>query len=132
MTITDPIADMLTRLRNAAMIKEEIVDIPASNLKIAIMKKLLDEGFIHKYEVLTKGNKKNIRVALKYDKSKKSVISFLGRRSKPGRRVYTKSTKVPRVLGGFGCAILSTNQGILTDREARKMKVGGEVLCYIW
>ena len=132
MSITDPIADMLTRIRNAARVRDELVDIPSSRLKEEIAKKLHEEGFITRFEVLVKGSKKILRITLKYDKTKKSVISNLKRISTPGRRVYIPAAKVTRVLRGFGMAILSTNKGILTDREAKKIKVGGEVLCHVW
>ncbi len=133
MTMSDPIADMLTRIRNANTAKHDTVDIPASRIKIAIAGILLDEGYIVKYDIIEENNFKTIRVTLKYgaDKNEK-VISGIKRISKPGLRVYAGKDKIPYVLGGLGIAILSTNQGIITDRQARKMKVGGEVLAFVW
>jgi small subunit ribosomal protein S8 len=132
MAFNDPISDMLTRIRNAAKVRKEAVDIPASKLKEQVAAKLLDEGFIENTETIVKGSKKIIRIKLKYDKKKNNLISHLRRISKPGRRVYVSSAKIPRVLRGFGMAIISTSKGIMTDAEARQKKVGGEVLCYIW
>ena len=132
-TTSDPIADMLTRIRNANTAKHDTVDVPASKMKIAIAGILLDEGYISKYDIIEDGNFKTIRITLKYgaDKNEK-VISGLKRISKPGLRVYASSEELPRVLGGLGTAIISTNQGVITDKEARKLKIGGEVLCFIW
>ena len=133
MTMSDPIADMLTRIRNANTAKHDTVDVPASKMKIAIADILLNEGYITKYDIVEDGNFKTIRITLKYgaDKNEK-VISGLKRISKPGLRVYANSEELPRVLGGLGTAIISTNQGVITDKEARKLKIGGEVLCFIW
>ncbi len=131
--ITDPIADMLTRIRNANMAKHDTVDIPSSKMKDAIAKILLDEGFIKGYELKEEGVKKTLHVTLKYgaDKNEK-VIHGLSRISKPGLRVYAGAEDMPKVLGGLGIAIVSTNEGILTDKEARAKNVGGEVLAYVW
>ncbi len=133
MTMSDPIADMLTRIRNANTAKHDTVDIPASKMKLAIAGILLDEGYITKYEIIEDGNFKTIRVTLKYgsDKSEK-IITGLKRISKPGLRVYANKDQMPRVLGGLGIAIVSTNKGVVTDKEARKLNVGGEVLAFVW
>ena len=132
MRLTDPIADMLTRIRNAINAKHEEVIIPASNEKLSITKILLDEGYIRGYEEKTEGNHKNILVSLKYDETGDSVIQGLKRISKPGLRIYAQKDKLPRVISGLGIAIISTNKGIVTDKEARKLGVGGEVLAYVW
>lgn len=133
MTMSDPIADMLTRIRNANTAKHDTVSIPASKMKIAIADILLGEGYIAKYDVTEDGAFKSINITLKYgaDKNEK-VISGLKRISKPGLRVYASSNDLPRVLGGLGTAIISTNEGVITDKEARNKNVGGEVLCFIW
>ncbi|HIX99236.1 30S ribosomal protein S8 [Faecalicatena contorta] len=133
MTMSDPIADMLTRIRNANTAKHDTVDIPASKMKVAIADILYNEGYITKYEIVEDGAFKTIRVTLKYgaDKNEK-VISGLKRISKPGLRVYASSEELPKVLGGLGTAIISTNQGVITDKEARKLGVGGEVLAFVW
>ena len=133
MMTSDPIADMLTRIRNANTAKHDTVDIPASKIKVAIAGILLDEGYIKSYELVENGNFNDIRVTLKYgaDKNEK-IISGLQRISKPGLRVYAGKDEIPSVLGGLGIAILSTNQGIVTDKEARKLQVGGEVLAFVW
>ena len=133
MTMSDPIADMLTRIRNANIRKHDTVDVPASKMKIAIANILLDEGYIKKYDLVEEGNFQTIRIELKYgaDKNEK-IITGLKRISKPGLRVYASKEELPKVLGGLGVAIISTNQGVITDREARKLQVGGEVLAYIW
>ena len=133
MTMSDPIADMLTRIRNANTAKHDTVDIPASKMKIAIADILEKEGYITKYVMVEDGNFKTIRVTLKYgaDKNEK-IITGLKRISKPGLRVYAGKDDIPKVLGGLGIAILSTNQGIVTDKEARKLQVGGEVLAFVW
>ena len=133
MTMSDPIADMLTRIRNANTAKHDTVDIPASKMKLSIAEILLNEGYIEKYDVVEDGAFKTIRVTLKYgvDKNDK-VITGLKRISKPGLRVYASCEELPKVLGGLGTAIISTNQGVITDKEARKMGVGGEVLCFVW
>ena len=131
--MTDPIADMLTRIRNANTAKHDTVDVPSSKMKLAIADILVKEGYIAKYDLVDDGNFKNIRITLKYgsDKNEK-IISGLKRISKPGLRVYAGKDELPRVLGGLGIAIISTNQGVLTDKEARKLHVGGEVLAFIW
>jgi small subunit ribosomal protein S8 len=130
--MTDPIADMLTRIRNGNNAKHDSVDIPASNIKKQLAQILLDEGFIKGYDVIDDGKQGIIRVDLKYGKHNEKVISGIKRISKPGLRVYVKSDEVPRVLGGLGIAILSTSSGIMTDKVARKEGVGGEVICYVW
>ena len=133
MTMSDPIADMLTRIRNANTAKHDTVDVPASKMKIAIAEILLREGYIKKFDILEDGNFKTIRIELKYgaDKNEK-VLTGIKRISKPGLRVYTGAEDMPKVLGGLGIAIVSTNQGIITDKEARKLNVGGEVLAFVW
>ena len=133
MMTSDPIADMLTRIRNANTAKHDTVDIPASKIKVAIAGILLDEGYITKYDIIEDDNFKTIRITLKYgaDKNEK-IITGLKRISKPGLRVYAKSEELPRVLNGLGIAIISTSKGIMTDKEARKENIGGEVLAYIW
>ena len=133
MTMSDPIADMLTRIRNANTAKHDTVDVPASKMKLAIADILLKEGYIAKYDVLEDGAFKTIRITLKYgaDKNEK-IITGLKRISKPGLRIYAGSQEIPRVLGGLGIAIRSTNQGVITDKEARKLHVGGEVLAFVW
>ena len=133
MTMSDPIADMLTRIRNANTAKHDTVDVPASKMKIAIADILVDEGYIAKYEIVDNGNFKDIRVTLKYGSNKnEKIISGIKRISKPGLRIYAGKDEIPYVLGGLGIAILSTNKGIVTDKEARKLQVGGEVLAYVW
>ena len=133
MMTSDPIADMLTRIRNANTAKHDKVDIPASKIKVAIADILVDEGYISKYDIVEDGNFKSIRVTLKYgaDKNEK-IITGIKRISKPGLRVYAGKDEIPTVLGGLGIAILSTNKGIVTDKEARKLQVGGEVLAFVW
>lgn len=133
MTMSDPIADMLTRIRNANTAKHDTVDVPASKMKLAIANILVDEGYIAKYDLVEDGAFKTIHITLKYgaDKNEK-VISGLKRISKPGLRVYANTEDIPKVLGGFGTAIISTNKGVVTDKEARKLGVGGEVLCFVW
>ncbi|MCK9445149.1 MAG: 30S ribosomal protein S8 [Tissierellaceae bacterium] len=130
--MTDPIADMLTRIRNGNNAKHDSVDIPASNIKKEIAQILLDEGYIKGYDVIEDGKQGIIRVDLKYGSYSEKVLSGIKRISKPGLRVYVKSSEVPRVLGGLGIAILSTSHGIMTDKVARKEGVGGEVICYVW
>ncbi len=133
MTMSDPIADMLTRIRNANTAKHDTVDVPSSKMKIAIADILVNEGYIEKYDLVEDGNFKTIRIVLKYGKDKnEKVISGLKRISKPGLRVYANSAEMPKVLGGLGTAIVSTNKGVITDKEARKLGVGGEVLCFVW
>lgn len=133
MTMSDPIADMLTRIRNANTAKHDTVDVPASKMKIAIAEILLKEGYIKNFEIEEVGNFKNIHITLKYAKNKSiKVITGLKRISKPGLRVYADTEDLPRVLGGLGIAIISTNKGVITDKEARKLNVGGEVLAFVW
>ncbi len=133
MTMSDPIADMLTRIRNANTAKHDVVDVPASKMKIAIAEILLKEGYIKAYDVEEVGSFKTIHITLKYGKDKnEKVISGLKRISKPGLRVYANAEELPKVLGGLGIAIISTNKGVLTDKEARKENVGGEVLAFVW
>jgi small subunit ribosomal protein S8 len=133
MMTNDPIADMLTRIRNANTAKHDTVDVPASKIKLAIADILLEEGYIAKYDIVEDGNFKTIRITLKYgaDKNEK-IISGLKRISKPGLRVYASKENLPKVLGGLGIAIISTNKGIVTDKVARQLNVGGEVLAFIW
>ena len=133
MTMSDPIADMLTRIRNANAAKHDTVDVPASKMKLAIAKILLDEGYIAKYDIIEDGSFKTIHITLKYgaDKNEK-IISGIKRISKPGLRVYANKEELPQVLGGLGVAIISTNHGVITDKEARKLNVGGEVLAFVW
>ena len=131
--MTDPIADMLTRIRNANTSKHDTVDVPASKMKLAIADILVKEGYVAKYDLVEDGTAKNIRITLKYGKDKnEKIISGLKRISKPGLRVYAGKDELPRVLGGLGIAIISTHQGVMTDKEARKLNVGGEVLAFIW
>jgi len=133
MTMSDPIADMLTRIRNANTAKHDTVDVPASKMKIAIAEILLKEGYIKNYELVEAGSFKNIHITLKYGKDKNDkIITGLKRISKPGLRVYANAAELPKVLGGLGIAIVSTNKGILTDKEARKNNVGGEVIAFVW
>ncbi|HCC68459.1 MAG TPA: 30S ribosomal protein S8 [Nitrospiraceae bacterium] len=130
--VTDPIADMLTRIRNANMIKAEKVDIPASKLKLEIIKVLKEEGLIKGYKILKDKKQGILRISLKYTPVEGRVISGLKRISKPSRRVYVNNEKIPKVMGGIGIAILSTSKGILSDRACRREGVGGEVLCFVW
>ena len=132
MQITDAIADMLTRIRNANSAKHETVDIPSSNLKKAIANILLEEGYIKSYEFIEDGKQGIIRIALKYAGNKQNVITGIKKISKPGLRVYTGKDEIPKVLGGLGIAILSTSKGIMTDKKARTEGVGGEVLAFVW
>lgn len=133
MTMSDPIADMLTRIRNANTAKHDTVDIPASKMKIAIADILVREGYIKKYEIEEVENFKTIHVTLKYGKDKTiKIITGLKRISKPGLRVYASKENIPKVLGGLGVAVISTNKGVITDKEAREQNVGGEVLAFIW
>ena len=133
MTMSDPIADMLTRIRNANTAKHDTVDVPASKMKLAIADILVREGYIKKYDIVEDGSFQTIRIALKYGKDKNErIISGIKKISKPGLRVYANSADVPKVFGGLGTAIISTNHGVITDKEARKLGVGGEVLCYVW
>ena len=132
MVMTDPIADMLTRIRNANHAKHEFVDIPASKIKKEIANILLEEGYIKGFDVIDDDKQGIIRVELKYQQNKERVITGIKRISKPGLRVYVGKEDTPRVLGGLGIAILSTSQGIVTDKKARTQGVGGEVICYVW
>ena len=133
MTISDPIADMLTRIRNANTAKHDTVDVPMSKMKVAIADILFKEGYIKNYELVDAGAFKNIHITLKYGQDKNDkVLTGLKRISKPGLRVYANAEDLPKVLGGLGTAIISTNKGIITDKEARKNNVGGEVLCFVW
>ena len=133
MTMSDPIADMLTRIRNANTAKHDTVDVPSSKMKLSIAKILLDEGYIEKYELVDDGNFKNIHITLKYSAGKSErVLTDIKRISNPALRVYAGKDELPRVLGGLGVAIISTNQGVITDKEARKLNVGGEVLAFVW
>ena len=133
MTMSDPIADMLTRIRNANMRKHDTVDVPASKMKNAIAEILYNEGYIEKYELVDNGNFKDIRITLKYSQDKSvKIITGLKKISKPGLRVYAGKDNMPKVLGGLGIAIVSTNEGIMTDKEARRKGIGGEVLCFVW
>ena len=133
MSMSDPIADMLTRIRNANTAKHDTVDVPASKMKLAIADILVKEGYIAKYTIVEEGNFNTIRITLKYgaDKNEK-VINGLKRISKPGLRIYASAADMPKVLGGLGVAIVSTNQGVITDKEARALNVGGEVLAFVW
>ena len=133
MTMSDPIADMLTRIRNANTAKHDTVDVPSSKMKLAIADILVKEGFIKKYDVVEDGNFKTIRITLKYGKDKnEKIISGIKRISKPGLRIYANKEDMPKVLGGLGVAIISTNQGGITDKQARELGVGGEVLAFVW
>lgn len=132
MMINDPIADMLTRIRNANTVRHTSVDVPASNVKKRLAEILLNEGFIKSFNVIDDDKQGLIRIELKYGEQKERVISGLKRISKPGLRVYAKKNELPKVLGGLGVAIISTSNGIITDKEARKLNVGGEVVCYVW
>ena len=133
MTMSDPIADMLTRIRNANTAKHDTVDVPASKMKLAIADILLEEGYIKKYDIIEEGSFKTIHITLKYgaDKNEK-IISGIKRISKPGLRSYVGKDDLPKVLGGLGIAIISTNQGVITDKKARELQVGGEVLAFVW
>ena len=132
MTMTDPIADILTRIRNANTVKHETVDVPASNIKKEIVRILLEEGFVRGYDVIEDEKQGIIRIQLKYGQAGEKVIQGIKRISKPGMRVYTNAHEIPKVLNGLGIAIISTSKGILTDKQARKENVGGEVICYVW
>lgn len=130
--MTDPIADMLTRIRNSNNAKHDSVDVPASNIKKEVAKILLDEGFIKGFDVIEDAKQGIIRIDLKYGKNSEKVISGIKRISKPGLKVYVKNNEIPRVLGGLGIAVLSTSKGMMTDKQARSENVGGEVICYVW
>jgi small subunit ribosomal protein S8 len=132
MPVTDPLADMLTRIRNANMAKHGKVDVPASKMKISLAKILKDEGYVKNYKLIKDRKHGILRIYLKYDGSNQSVITGLKRLSKPGRRVYVDTREIPSVLNGLGVSVLSTSRGVISDREARKLNVGGELLCSIW
>ena len=132
MTMTDPIADMLTRIRNANTVGHETVEIPASKMKKAIAEILKEEGYIADYEVIEDDKQGMIKVTMKYGAKKERVINGIKKISKPGLKVYAKADEVPRVLGGLGIAIISTSHGVVSDKEARRLGVGGEVICYVW
>ena len=133
MTTNDPIADMLTRIRNANTAKHDTVDVPVSKMKLAIADILVDEGYVEKYDLVDNGNFKDIRITLKYGKDKNDkIIAGLKRISKPGLRVYASREELPKVLGGLGIAIISTTTGVMTDKKARELNVGGEVLAFVW
>lgn len=132
MSMTDPIADMLTRIRNANMVSHPSVEMPSSKLKVQLAKLLKEEGFITDYNVKENGKFKVLEITLKYDAKNKPIITKLERISKPGLRNYSKAKNLPKVLGGMGIAIVSTSEGLLTDRKARKENIGGEVLCYVY
>lgn len=132
MSMTDPIADMLTRIRNANMVGHESVDVPASKMKKSIAEILLKEGYIKGYDVIEDNKQGIIRIQMKYGQNKEKVITGIKKISKPGLKVYAKRNEIPKVLGGLGVAIISTSKGVITDKEARKENVGGEVICYVW
>lgn len=132
MSMMDPLGDMYTRIRNASRVGKETVDIPASNLKKEIAKVLKAEGFIDNFKTLDSDHKQIIRIKLRYGEKKAKVITNIKQISRPGLRIYVNADKIPRVLGGFGVAIITTSKGMLTDRQCREQRVGGEVLCYIW
>jgi small subunit ribosomal protein S8 len=131
-TVTDPVADMLARIRNASMAEHEKVDIPASKMKVRIAELLKEEGFVKNFRVIEDRRQGILRIYLKYGPGQERVITGLRRVSKPGRRLYVGVEKIPSVLGGMGVAILSTPRGVMTDRESRRQRVGGEVVCYVW
>lgn len=132
MVMTDPIADLLTRIRNANIVKHEIVEVPSSNIKKAITNIMLQEGYIKSVEEYNDGSVPMLRLAMKYGANKERVITGLKRISKPGLRVYCRKEEIPKVLNGLGVAVISTSKGIVTDKDARNLGLGGEVLCYIW
>ncbi|MCJ7823220.1 MAG: 30S ribosomal protein S8 [Armatimonadetes bacterium] len=132
MPVTDPIADMLTRIRNANMTRKDHVLIPASKLKLEVAKVLKAQGYIQKYDLIDDKRQGQLRVHLRYARERDRVITGLRRISRPGMRVYVNSKQIPRVLGGLGIAVLSTSDGVVTDREARRRRIGGEILCYVW
>ena len=132
MQITDPIADMLTRIRNAGAARHETVDVPASKMKTSIAQILLDEGYIKSFEIVDNGNQGIIRITLKYGANRQKAITGIKRVSKPGLRVYAGAQELPRVLRGLGIAIVSTSRGVMTDKKARELNVGGEVLAFVW
>ncbi|NPB09276.1 MAG: 30S ribosomal protein S8 [Thermodesulfobacteria bacterium] len=130
--MTDPIADMLARIRNASLVRHKTVEIPASKMKLAIAKILKEEGYIDDYRFIQEGPQGKIEIVLRYDENKRPVIAGMRKVSKPGRRVYVKKDELPKVMGGYGIAIISTSQGIMTDHEARRRGIGGEVICEVW
>lgn len=132
MVMTDPIADLLTRIRNANVVRHQVVEIPSSNIKKAIANIMVEEGYIKEIEEYTDGSVPMLRLSMKYGQNKERVITGLRRISKPGLRVYCKKEEIPKVLNGLGVAVISTSKGIVTDKEARKLGLGGEVICYIW
>ena len=132
MTMTDPIADMLTRIRNANTVGHETVEIPASKMKKSIAEILKEEGYIEDFDIIDDNKQGIIKITMKYGANKEKVITGIKKISKPGLKVYAKANDVPRVLGGLGIAIISTSKGVVSDKEARKMGVGGEVICYVW
>lgn len=132
MTMTDPVADMLTRIRNANVAHHDTVDVPCSKMKKSIAEILLAEGYIKNFEIIENGPQATIHIEMKYGAGKEKVISGIKKISKPGLKVYAKKDEVPKVLGGLGVAIISTSNGIISDKEARKLGVGGEVICYVW
>lgn len=132
MVMTDPVADLLTRIRNGNMVMHETVEVPGSKIKLSIARLMQEEGYIKDYEFVEDGKQGIIRIYLKYGPNKKKVITGIKRISKPGLRVYVKKDEIPRVLGGLGTAVISTSKGLMTDKSARKQGLGGEVICYIW
>ncbi len=132
MSMSDPLADMLTRIRNAGMVRYETVDVPMSNLKVGVAKVLREEGYINDYKIIEDNKQGTLRIALKYGPNDERVISGIRRVSKPGLRQYVKADDIPKVLSGLGISILSTSKGIITDREARRLRIGGEILCEAW
>ena len=132
MSMSDPLADLLTRIRNAGMVRHESVDVPMSNLKVGVVKVLRAEGYINDYQIIEDNKQGTLRIALKYGPNNERVISGIRRISKPGLRKYVKADDIPKVLSGLGISILSTSKGVITDREARRLRVGGEILCEAW
>ena len=132
MSMSDPLADMLTRIRNAGMVRYETVDVPMSNLKVGVAKVLREEGYINDYQIIEDNKQGTLRIALKYGPNDERVISGIRRVSKPGLRQYVKADDIPKVMSGLGISILSTSKGILADREARRLRIGGEILCEAW
>ena len=132
MSMSDPLADMLTRIRNAVMVRYDTVDVPMSNLKVDVAKVLRQEGYINDYEIIEDNKQGVLRISLKYGPKDEKVISGMRRVSKPGLRQYVKADDIPKVLNGLGISILSTSKGVMTDREARRLRIGGEILCEAW
>ena len=132
MSMSDPLADMLTRIRNAGMVRHETVDVPMSNLKVGVAKVLREEGYINDYQIVEDNKQGTLRIALKYGPNDERVISGIRRVSKPGLRQYVKADDIPKVMSGLGISILSTSKGIIADREARRLRIGGEILCEAW